>query len=100
MSLLAKGSTEAKFARLVKREDNFDLDLSPEATSNRDITSLLKEEILIAITVGIIPSFVWAYFNASEGYIQTGWPGLVLGGIILGLSLCYFGAQNHLLPAR
>ena len=91
MSLLAKGSTEAKFARLVKREDNFDLDLSPERLpANRDITSLLKEEILIAITVGIIPSFVWAYFNASEGYIQTGWPGLVLGGIILGLSSMLF----------
>ena len=91
MSLLAKGSTEAKFARLVKREDNFDLDLSPERLpTNRDITSLLKEEILIAITVGIIPSFVWAYFNASEGYIQTGWPGLVLGGIILGLSSMLF----------
>ena len=91
MSLLAKGSTEAKFARLVKREHNFDLDLSPERLpTNRDITSLLKEEILIAITVGIIPSFVWAYFNASEGYIQTGWPGLVLGGIILGLSSMLF----------
>ena len=89
--LFRSDSTEAKFTRLVKREDNFDLDLRPERLpTNRDTTSLLKEEILIAITVGIIPSFVWAYFNASEGYIQTGWPGLVLGGIILGLSSMLF----------
>ena len=91
MRLLAKDSTEAKFTRLVKREDSVDLDISPERLpANRDTKSLLREEILIALMVGIIPSFVWAYFNASEGYIQTGWPGLVLGGIILGLSSMLF----------
>ena len=58
--------------------------------SNRDTGRLLKEEILISLFVGIIPSFVWAYFNASEGYIQTGWPGLVFGGLILGLFTMIF----------
>ena len=84
--LLAKGSTEPKFARLVKREDELEFEENPQRLpANRDTASLLKEEIVIAMIVGIIPSFVWAYFNASEGYIQTGWPGLVFGGIILGL---------------
>lgn len=89
--ILAKGSAEPKFARLVKREDESEFEDNPQRLpANRDTTSLLKEEILISIMVGIIPSFVWAYFNASEGYIQTGWPGLVLGGIILGLSSMLF----------
>ena len=84
--LLAKGSTKLKFARLVKREGESEFEDDPQRIpANRDTASLLKEEIVIALIVGIIPSFVWAYFNASEGYIETGWPGLVFGGIILGL---------------
>lgn len=84
--LLAKDSIEPKFARLVKREEESEFGENPQRLpANRDTVSLLKEELVIAIIVGIIPSFVWAYFNASEGYIQTGWPGLVFGGIILGL---------------
>ena len=84
--LLAKDSTETMFARLVKREDESEFENNPQRLpTNRDTARLLKEEIVIAMIVGIIPSFVWAYFNASEGYIQTGWPGLVFGGVILGL---------------
>ena len=48
-------------------------------------SNLFLREAVIALMIGIIPSFTWAYFNASEGYIQTGWPGLVFGGLILGL---------------
>ena len=84
--LLAKDSEQTKFVRLVKVEDITEYPPNPQRLpSNRDIGRILKEEILIALFVGIIPSFVWAYFNASEGYIQTGWPGLVFGGLILGL---------------
>ena len=84
--LLAKGSIEPKFARLVKREEESEFEDEPQRIpADRDTAKLLKEEIVIAMIIGIIPSFVWAYFNASEGYIQTGWPGLVFGGIILGL---------------
>ncbi|HJN70042.1 MAG TPA: hypothetical protein QF525_01230, partial [Candidatus Thalassarchaeaceae archaeon] len=45
----------------------------------------IREEVVIAIVLGIIPSFLWAHFNATPGYIETGWPGLVLGGAVLGL---------------
>ena len=84
--LLAKGSEPTKFVRLVKVEDITEYTTNPQRLPpNRDTSSILKEEILIALFVGIIPSFVWAYFNASEGYIKTGWPGLVFGGLILGL---------------
>ena len=84
--LLAKGSEQTNFVRLVKLEDITESTLIPQRLPlNRDTARILKEEILIALFVGIIPSFVWAYFNASEGYIQTGWPGLVFGGLILGL---------------
>ena len=84
--LLAKGSEQTKFVRLVKVEDITESPLNPQRLPpNRDTTSILKEEILIALFVGIIPSFIWAYFNASEGYIQTGWAGLVFGGLVVGL---------------
>tara|TARA_Y100001968_G_C19367233_1_gene723196 strand:+ start:170 stop:913 length:744 start_codon:yes stop_codon:yes gene_type:complete len=42
------------------------------------------EEVMIATILGIIPSFIWAFFNASQGYIREGWPGLVLGGLFIG----------------
>ena len=84
--LLTKGSEPTKFVRLVKVEDITEYTTNPQRLPpNRDTSSILKEEILIALFVGIIPSFVWAYFNASDGYIKTGWPGLVFGGLILGL---------------
>jgi uncharacterized membrane-anchored protein YitT (DUF2179 family) len=43
------------------------------------------EEIVICTLIGIIPSFVWAYFNASQGYISEGWLNLILGGVFMGL---------------
>ncbi len=42
------------------------------------------EELTIATILGIIPSFIWAFFNASDGYIREGWPGLILGGLFIG----------------
>lgn len=48
------------------------------------------EELLIAIFLGILPSFVWAFFNARPGYIQEGWPGLVLGGVFISVFSAIF----------
>ena len=45
--------------------------------SGPDPVRRFAEEITIATILGIIPSFVWAFFNASSGYIREGWPGLV-----------------------
>jgi hypothetical protein len=84
--LIARDSEESKFARLVRYQDDQYYNQNPKTLpKTRDIVVLLKEEFLIAFFIGIIPSFVWAYFNASPGYIRSGWPGLVFGGIILGL---------------
>ena len=46
---------------------------------------VLREEILISLILGIIPSFAWAYFNASPTYIYEGWLNLVFGGIFFGI---------------
>ena len=53
-------------------------------------SNILIEEILICIVFGIIPSFVWAYFNASPGYLRDGWLNLVLGGIFFGIFTILF----------
>jgi len=51
-----------------------------------DSTRILKEEAVICLVVGILPSFTWAWFNASSGYIAEGWLNLVMGGVFFGLS--------------
>ena len=71
---IPRETIEPDFVRLVRR-----LPLT------RDTTKIIREEVVIAIVLGIIPSFLWAHFNATPGYIETGWPGLVLGGVVLGL---------------
>ena len=58
---------------------------APRLPKNPPRRRIIFEEVSIIILLGIIPSFVWAHFNASPGYIETGWPGLILGGVILGL---------------
>jgi len=73
------------FIRLVRRQN----DPSPLAprlpiiSPNR--SSVLVEEILIIMIIGVIPSFIWAYFNASPGYISEGWLNLIMGGIFIGV---------------
>ena len=70
--------------RLVKRTSNYDdnvLSLPARADNRR----IVFEEIVICTLIGIIPSFVWAHFNASQGYIAEGWLNLILGGVFMGL---------------
>ena len=55
-----------------------------------DSVRRFAEEIIISTIIGIIPSFVWAFFNASSGYIREGWPGLVLGGVFIGVFSAIF----------
>tara|TARA_Y100001970_G_scaffold292006_1_gene431486 strand:- start:4650 stop:5396 length:747 start_codon:yes stop_codon:yes gene_type:complete len=57
---------------------------NPLSIPNRiNRSEVIFEEIMICMIVGILPSFVWALFNASPGYIREGWLNLVLGGIFL-----------------
>lgn len=51
-----------------------------------DNTRILKQEAVICLLAGILPSFIWAWFNASPGYIAEGWLNLVMGGVFIGLS--------------
>ena len=68
---------------------------------------VLKEEILIVIFLGIIPSFSWALFNASKSYIFEGWLNLLFGGLLFGFSTIIFWRpiqptwyinQNEMIP--
>ncbi|MDP6318618.1 MAG: hypothetical protein QF500_04445 [Candidatus Thalassarchaeaceae archaeon] len=82
--LIPSGAIEPDFVRLVRRESQ-SFSESQRLPLIRDTTKIIREEVVIAIVLGIIPSFLWAHFNATPGYIETGWPGLVLGGAVLGL---------------
>jgi|TARA_B100001540_G_scaffold311231_1_gene330347 hypothetical protein len=53
--------------------------------SEFDRFEIFKREMIISIFVGIIPSFIWAYFNASPGYIVSGFGNLIMGGVFFSL---------------
>jgi len=74
-----------QMVRIVRRETKEPNPIAPRLPIRQPMSGIVREEAIIVLILGVIPSFSWAYFNASPGYIATGWPGLVLGGIILGL---------------
>lgn len=78
-------SKRPDFTRLVRRENDAS-PLAPRLPINSpNRASILIEEIFITIIIGVIPSFIWAYFNASPGYISEGWLNLIMGGIFIGV---------------
>ena len=84
--IVSRESDTTSFIRLRKIQENPDREPNPPSLPlQRDTVRIIREEFLIATFLGIIPSFIWANFNSSPGYIESGWPGLVFGGIILGL---------------
>tara|TARA_B100000700_G_scaffold326639_1_gene438751 strand:+ start:77 stop:823 length:747 start_codon:yes stop_codon:yes gene_type:complete len=89
--IVSRDSDITSHVRLKKFQENIDLESNPPRLPlQRDTKRILREEFLITTFFGIIPSFIWAYFNASPGYIENGWPGLVFGGIIVGLVTAIF----------
>ena len=78
-----QGSSSLKL-RLVKREFSGWEEEPPRLPPSRNSSRILKEEAIICLLFGVIPSFVWAYFNASEGYIREAWLNLVFGGVFVG----------------
>ena len=50
----------------------------PDSPSQADI---IIREAVIALLIGIIPSFTWAYFNASSRYLSESWLNIAVGGI-------------------
>jgi hypothetical protein len=89
--LNSQNSQEQGHSRLVRRDEN--VEFSADAARlplARDTAKLIREEVTIILLAGIIPSFAWAYFNASQEYLKTGWPGLIMGGVVLGLVTAIF----------
>lgn len=76
--------------RLVVREHSGWSDYPIEVPSRGNYSGILIEEILICLLLGIAPSFVWAFFNASPGYIQEGWLNLVMGGVFFSIFTMLF----------
>ena len=90
ISSIRKGE-KCEYLRLVKRPKiNHNDSSSPKLPATSDKSKLLFEELLISLIIGIIPSFIWAYFNASSGYISEGWLNLVFGGLFIGLFTVVF----------
>ena len=78
-----QGSSPSK-VRLVKRDFSGWAEEPPRLPSSRNSSRILKEEVVICLFFGVIPSFAWAYFNASDGYIREAWLNLVFGGVFVG----------------
>ena len=93
--------------RLVYREKGIWSEKSPRLPVKFQNNRILKEEILISIFLGIIPSFSWAFFNATKSYIYEGWLNLLFGGLLFGFSTILFWRpiqptwyinQNEMIP--
>jgi len=86
----SKGGPVADGTRLVVREQSGWNANPPCIPNSRNRSEVIIEEILICIIVGILPSFVWAFFNASQDYIREGWLNLVIGGVFFSLFTMLF----------
>jgi len=93
LTAFAQGSAEGTVTdgvRLVVREHS-GWDGNPiEVPKRVNYSGILIEEILLCLMVGIFPSFIWAFFNASPGYIQEGWLNLILGGAFFSIFTMLF----------
>jgi hypothetical protein len=58
---------------------------NPSRLPAEDKRPVLIREALVALFVGIIPSFAWAYNFGSADYISNGWFNLVFGGLFIGV---------------
>ena len=48
-------------------------------------STLILRETVIALIIGILPSFTWAFFNASREYLASSWLNIAFGGIFFSL---------------
>ena len=85
ISEIGSSGQAEKRIRLVIRGKGYFSEKPALLPKNRDQRSTIIEELMISMIIGIIPSFVWAFFNARPGYIEEGWLNLILGGIFIGL---------------
>ena len=52
-------------------------------------SELLMRESIIALLIGILPSFTWAWFNASRSYLVDSWLNIAVGGIFFSLMTAF-----------
>ena len=52
-------------------------------------SELIIRESIIALLIGIIPSFTWAFFNASRSYLSESWLNIAVGGIFFSLMTAF-----------
>ena len=112
LTVYSRGRTRVPIAdgvRLVVRGQSGWNENPPFIPNRRNRSEVIIEEILICLIVGILPSFVWAFFNASPDYISEGWLNLVLGGVFFGLFTMLFWRprqpswlieSDHMIPSR
>ena len=79
---LHKNNIKFRLVKIPKERINSTNKILP---SDFDRVEIFKREIIISIFIGIIPSFIWAYFNATPGYISRAFGNLILGGIFFSL---------------
>ncbi|MBT6973224.1 MAG: hypothetical protein HOA04_09005 [Euryarchaeota archaeon] len=48
-----------------------------------DLKAVFKQEILIAIMIGIVPSFLIPIFRGFSDYVLDGWVNLIFGGLCI-----------------
>lgn len=72
-----------RLVRSTKYEDGLNM---PPAPSQAD---LIIRESIIALLIGILPSFTWAYFNASPNYLSESWLNIAVGGIFFSLMTAF-----------
>lgn len=88
---IEKSASKSEYYRLIKNKRlKENIEKKAALPHSSDKKRLLMQEILICITVGIIPSFIWAYFNASSDYVREGWLNLVFGGLFIGFFTILF----------
>ncbi len=59
-----------------------------------DRSEILKREIIFAILIGIIPSFIWAGINSPD-YVLRGMGNLIMGGVFFSLITALVWRPKH-----
>ena len=65
-----------------KKFENEPITIPEEA----DFASILKQETMFALLIGIIPSFLIPIFRGYSDYVFEGWANLLFGGICVSLA--------------
>jgi len=78
-----RGVSRPKMGFRLVRTSGYKGDLAMPKAPRR--SELFMRESIFAIFIGIIPSFTWAYFNASDKYISESWLNIAFGGVFFSL---------------